>query len=187
MVCGVFARDICPLDMMIGWIAAFTLGPDCFGHQKVSGRLFKVPLQNRWGTDDEHEMKHFDLQFPRPHGDAPLVLRYEAGSILRSSKSVKFPLLLSNTRRGSTQTLHHFEKNQVLLQEVVVITADISYADFVPGIFWWDVFFLGGGMAHWAGSRYPSPGILANQSGSKSGGLRSAFGEGGLVASCYWC
>lgn len=27
----------------------------------------------------------------------------------------------------------------------------------------------------------PDPGVLANQSDSKSGGLRSAFGEGGLV------
>ena len=71
-----------------------------------------------------------------------------------------------------------FEKVHVLLQEVVVITADISYADFVPGM----LFF---GMAIGpAGAWFPNilgPGVLANQSGSKSGGLRSAFGEGGLV------
>lgn len=39
--------------------------------------------------------------------------------------------------------VHHLKKSQVLLQEVV-ITADISYADFVPGMF-----FLDGHWASW--------------------------------------
>ena len=60
----------------------------------------------------------------------------------------------------------------------MVITADISYADFVPG--------MATGPAGAGLLNIPRPGILANQSGSKSGGLRSAFGEGGLLvaASC---
>ena len=74
--------------------------------------------------------------------------------------------------------VHHLKKSQVLLQEVVVITADISYADFVPGMFFFWMAIRPSGA--WF-PNIPCPGVLANQSGSKSGGLRSAFGAGGLV------
>ena len=74
--------------------------------------------------------------------------------------------------------VHHLKNSHVLLQEVVVITADISYADFVPGMF---VFGMAIGPSGAWFPNIPGPGVLANQSDSKSGGLRSAFGEGGLV------
>ena len=72
--------------------------------------FLQFDFQHRCGTYDEHEMKEVSSQLPRPHGDAPLVLRYEARSVFGSSKSVKFPLLFSNTRSGSAQTLHQFNR-----------------------------------------------------------------------------